>query len=170
MKTKDRLLEENVTIKEEAKALMAQLEKEQGNLSVYHDKQAKATSAIAGLEVDLANAQDALVAKEHSRQDAMADKKLLEQECLAVKKDIEDVDMAIQKIEQEKTNRDHTIRSLNDEIANQDEVINKLNKEKKHISENAAKSAEDLGAAEVSAGASYMHIEQSKQSQIGQCQ
>ena len=82
---------------------MAQLEKEQGNLSVYHDKQAKATSAIAGLEVDLANAQDALVAKEHSRQDAMADKKLLEQECLAVKKDIEDVDMAIQKIEQEKT-------------------------------------------------------------------
>merc|ERR1719507_1809282 len=77
----------------------------------------------------------------------MADKKLLEQECTAVKKDIEDVEMAIQKIEQEKTNRDHTIRSLNDEIANQDEVINKLNKEKKHISENAAKSAEDLGAA-----------------------
>merc|ERR1719410_2662154 len=137
LKTKDRLLEENITIQEEKKALLAQLEKEQGNLSVYHDKQAKATAAIAGLEVDLANAQDAL-----------AEKKLLEQECTAVKKDIDDVEMAIQKIEQEKTNRDHTIRSLNDEIANQDEVINKLNKEKKHISENAAKSAEDLGAAE----------------------
>merc|ERR1711992_491908 len=148
LKTKDRLLEENITIKQETKDLMAQLEKEQGNLSVYHDKQAKATSAIAGLEVDLANAQEALVAKEHSRQDAMADKKLLEQECTAVKKDIDDVDMAIQKIEQEKTNRDHTIRSLNDEIANQDEVINKLNKEKKHISENAAKSMEDLQVAE----------------------
>merc|ERR1712051_542607 len=80
LEAKDRLLEENVTIKEETKALMAQLEKEQGNLSVYHDKQAKATSAIAGLEVDLANAQEALVAKEHSRQDATADKKLLEQE------------------------------------------------------------------------------------------
>merc|ERR1719330_1114457 len=105
LKTKDRLLEENVTIKEETKALMAQLEKEQGNLSVYHDKQAKATSAIAGLEVDLANAQEALVAKEHSRQDANADKKLLEQECTAVKKDIEDVEMAITKVEQEKTNR-----------------------------------------------------------------
>merc|ERR1712024_308049 len=38
--------------------------------------------------------------------------------------------------------------SLNDEIANQDEVINKLNKEKKHISENAAKSQEDLQVAE----------------------
>ena len=148
LKTKDRLLEENITIQEEKKALLAQLEKEQGNLSVYHDKQAKATAAIAGLEVDLANAQDALVAKEASRQDALAEKKLLEQECTAVKKDIDDVEMAIQKIEQEKTNRDHTIRSLNDEIANQDEVINKLNKEKKHISENAAKSAEDLSAAE----------------------
>merc|ERR1719350_2377491 len=148
LKTKDRLLEENITIQEEKKALLAQLEKEQGNLSVYHDKQAKATAAIAGFEVDLANAQDALVAKEASRQDALAEKKLLEQECTAVKKDIDDVEMAIQKIEQEKTNRDHTIRSLNDEIANQDEVINKLNKEKKHISENAAKSAEDLSAAE----------------------
>ena len=41
-------------------------------------------------------------------------------------------------------------------------MINKLNKEKKHISENAAKSAEDLGAAEVSTGATY--IGQSKQS------
>merc|ERR1712083_1260870 len=146
--TKAKLLEDNKVIEEEKKALMAQLEKEQGNLSVYHDKQAKATAAIAGLEVDLANAQEALVAREASRQDAMADKKLLERECTAVKKDIEDVEMAIQKIEQEKTNRDHTIRSLNDEIANQDEVINKLNKEKKHISENAAKSAEDLTVAE----------------------
>merc|ERR1719356_761314 len=71
---------------EELEQLLAQLEKEQGNLSVYHDKQAKATAAIAGLEVDLANAQDALVAKEASRQDALAEKKLLEQECTAVKK------------------------------------------------------------------------------------
>merc|ERR1712214_179085 len=51
-------------------------------------------------------------------------------------------------LEKEQTNRDHTIKSLNDEIANQDEVINKLNKEKKHISENAAKSQEDLQVAE----------------------
>jgi len=148
LKTKDRLLEENITIQEEKKALMAQLEKEQGNMSQYHDKQAKATAAIAGLEAELVNVQEALVAREQARQDATADKKLLEQECLAVKKDIDDVEMAIQKIEQEKTNRDHTIRSLNDEIASQDEVINKLNKEKKHISENAAKSADDLVVAE----------------------
>merc|ERR1712088_203513 len=148
LKTKDRLLEENVTIKEETKALMAQLEKEQGNLSVYHDKQAKATAAIAAGETELKNTQDALAAKERARQEATADKKVLEQEVVAVKKDIDDVNMAITKVEQEKTNRDHTIRSLNDEIASQDEIINKLNKEKKHIGDNAAKSSEDLGAAE----------------------
>ena len=67
---------------------------------------------------------------------------------MAVKKDIDDVNMAITKVEQEKTNRDHTIRSLNDEIASQDEIINKLNKEKKHIGDNAAKSSEDLAVAE----------------------
>merc|ERR1719515_429487 len=148
LKTKGRLLEENEAIKDEKKELMATLEKEQGNLSVYHEKQAKASSQIVDLEGQLAAAQDTLVQREQSRQEATSDKKVLEQEVVSVKKDIDDVDMAIQKIEQEKTNRDHTIRSLNDEIANQDEVINKLNKEKKHVSENAAKSMEDLQVAE----------------------
>merc|ERR1712061_668089 len=55
--------------------------------------------------------------------------------------------MVIQKLEQEKSNRDHTIKTLNDEIANQDEIINKLNKEKKHVMENASKSSEGLQVA-----------------------
>merc|ERR1712209_288946 len=158
LKTKARLLEENEAIKEEKKALMAQLEKEQGNLSVYHDKQAKATADIAALEKNLVEAQDKLAQREAARQDAMQDKKVLEQEVVAIKKDIDDIMVAIQKLEQEKTNRDHTIKSLNDEIANQDEVINKLNKEKKHISENAAKAQEDLQVAEDKVG----HLNQIK--------
>merc|ERR1711899_81039 len=148
LKTKDRLLEENITIQEEKKALLKTLEKEQGNLSVYHDKQAKASAAITDYENQLNVAQETLAQREAARQDAMAEKKVLEQEVVSIKKDIDDVNMAIQKVEQEKTNRDHTIRSLNDEIANQDEVINKVNKEKKHISENAAKSMEDMQVAE----------------------
>merc|ERR1712213_204917 len=148
LKTKARLLEENEAIKEEKKALLAQLEKEQGNLSVYHEKQAQATAQIADYEKQLQAAQDKLAQREQDRQNAMQDKKVLEQETVAIKKDIDDNNVAIQKLEQEKTNRDHTIRSLNDEIANQDEVINKLNKEKKHVSENAAKSQEDLQVAE----------------------
>lgn len=81
---------------------------------------------------------------EQARVAATGDKKLLEQETTALKKDISDVEMTIQKIEQEKTNKDHQIKSLNDEIAYQDEIINKTNKEKKHLTENSAKSADDL--------------------------
>merc|ERR1739848_210899 len=39
--TKAKLLEENKVIEEEKKALLAQIEKEQGNLSQYHERQAK---------------------------------------------------------------------------------------------------------------------------------
>merc|ERR1719500_2214055 len=85
---------------------------------------------------------------EANRQQATLDKKALEGDNIVIKKDIEDLELAIQKLEQEKTNRDHTIRSLNDEIANQDEVLNKLNKEKKHLGENSAKSMEDLQVAQ----------------------
>merc|ERR1719481_1236332 len=148
LETKARLEAENVNMEEEKKALMAQLEKEQGSLSVYHDKQAKATAGIAALEVQLADAQKLLAKREQERQDALAEKKLLEQDNVVIKKEIGDMALIVQKLEQEKTARDHTIKTLNDEIASQDEVINKLTKEKKHVSENAAKSAEDLLTAE----------------------
>merc|ERR1712154_706585 len=79
LQTKAKLLEENVQIEAEKKELLATLEKEQGNLSVYHEKQAKASSQIVDLEGQLANSQDTLVQREQSRQDATADKKVLEQ-------------------------------------------------------------------------------------------
>merc|ERR1711955_115962 len=85
---------------------------------------------------------------QEAREDATAEKKQLEAENTVIKKDIEDLELAIQKLEQEKTNRDHNIRFLNDEISNQDEVINKLNKEKKHVTENNSKAAEDLQVVE----------------------
>merc|ERR1739842_198575 len=145
---KARLMEENVQAREEIKALIKQIEKEQGNLSQYHERQAKVSAQMADLENQLVASQNLLIEKEQERQDATADKKVLEQECVSVKKDIEDIEIAIQKLEQEKTNRDHTIRTLNDEVAGQDEVINKLNKEKKYIGDNQAKAGEDLQAAE----------------------
>merc|ERR1712021_206234 len=93
-------------------------------------------------------ASETLGNMEAGRQQATLDKKALEGDNVVIKKDIEDLELSIQKLEQEKTNRDHSIRSLNDEIANQDEVLNKLNKEKKHLGENSAKSLEDLQVAE----------------------
>merc|ERR1712045_335212 len=83
-----------------------------------------------------------------NRQQMIADRKNMEGDLVVIKKDIEDLELALQKLEQEKTNRDHNIRSLNDEVAQQDEVINKLNKEKKMIGDNQAKAIEDLQVAE----------------------
>merc|ERR1712180_304588 len=145
--TKVRLLEENKAIGEEKKAILAQIEKEQGNLSQYHDRQAKCNSQKADLEIALTAAQNKLAQTEQNRVQATNDKKSLEAESVVIKKDIADIEIIIQKLEQEKTSRDHTIKTLNDEIANQDEIINKLNKEKKHLSDSGAKSAEDLQGA-----------------------
>merc|ERR1712158_311692 len=148
LKTKARLQEENVAAKEEIQALIKQIEAEQGNMSQYTDRQAAATAEKTRLEGVLVETGNLLVQMQQSREDATGEEKELEAENMVIKKDIEDLELAIQKLEQEKTNRDHNIRSLNDEIANQDEVINKLNKEKKLVAENSPKASEDLQVAE----------------------
>merc|ERR1711953_277927 len=53
---KKRLEQENVDMEEEKKALLAQLEKEQGNMSEYTERQAKASAQKADLEVQLGEA------------------------------------------------------------------------------------------------------------------
>merc|ERR1712012_659248 len=148
VEAKKRMEQENVDMEAEKKALVKQLEAEQGNLSEYTDRQSAALAAKDKLEAGLVDAGNKLAEMEQARQQATLDKKALEGDNVVIKKDIEDLEIAIQKLEQEKTNRDHTLRTLNDEIANQDEVINKLNKEKKHMNENASKAMEDLQAAE----------------------
>merc|ERR1712038_762890 len=123
---------ENKRIKEEdIVALTKQLESEQGNLSQYQERQAKAAALKADLECQLGAAQEKLAQIEQDRQSMVGDRKAMEADVTVIKKDIEDLELTLQKLEQEKTNRDHSIRSINDEVAQQDEVINKLNKEKK---------------------------------------
>ena len=144
-----KLLEgQNEGTKADIKALSKQLEEEQGNISIYTDRQAKANALKAETEVELAQQQTVLSDEEASRIELTAEVKQHSGTIGVVKKDIEDLELAISKVEQEKANRDHTIRTLNDEIAEQDEVINKLNKEKKHVAESQAKSNEDLVVAE----------------------
>jgi myosin heavy chain 6/7 len=143
-----RLEEENKKLDEEKLALTKQLESEQGNLTQYQERQAKAAAQKADLESQLGDAQAQLQREEIARQDLSAQKKNMEGDVSVIKKDIADMEHVLLKIEQEKTNRDHAIRSLNDEVASQDEVINKLNKEKKHIGDNQAKASDDLASAE----------------------
>merc|ERR1712045_391677 len=59
--TKKRLEQENVAMEEEKKALMKQLEAEQGNLGEYTERQTKATVAKGKLEGDLVSAGEKLV-------------------------------------------------------------------------------------------------------------
>merc|ERR1719483_388752 len=142
----------NKTIIEETGALTKQLEGEQGNLSVYTDRQAKATGMKIGAEQKLEAATEALGQAEMDKQQMNGDRKVMEADIGIIKKDIEDLDLAFQKLEQEKTNRDHTIRSLTDEVSQTDEVINKLNKEKKMIGDTQAKAYDDLHVAEEKVG------------------
>merc|ERR1712203_476608 len=139
---------ENGTVKEEITALTKQLEAEQGSLSVYQDRQAKAAALKVQMEQELGKANNVLKNEIDGRLNAQETTKRMNGEVAVIKKDIEDLELALQRLEQEKTNRDHTIRGLNDEIAQNDEAINKLNKEKKHIADNQAKSSDDLQSAE----------------------
>ena len=131
-------------LKADIVAMGKQLQEEQGNVSVYTDRQAKATATKIQAEADLKVQSQLLSEEESSRVEMAAQSKAHAGSIGVVKKEIEDIELAIAKVELEKGNRDHTIKVLQDEIAEQDEVINKLNKEKKHISETQAKSNDDM--------------------------
>merc|ERR1719204_1378021 len=141
-------------LKAEIEAMGKQLAEEQGNISVYTDRQTKATATKAQAESELKAAQAVLAEEESSRIALAAEVKAHSGSVGVVKKEIEDIELAIAKVELEKGNRDHTIKVLQDEIAEQDEVINKLNKEKKHIAETQAKSNDDM----VSVGEKVEHL------------
>ena len=136
------------SLKDDIGAMTKQLSEEQGNVSVYTDRQAKAITIKGEAEVELVQQQKVLALEEASRVELAAEVKAHSGSISAVKKDMEDVELAILKVEQEKGNKDHTIKTLQDEVGEQDEVINKMNKEKKHLSSTQAKSSEDLAAAE----------------------
>merc|ERR1712141_765069 len=95
LETKKRLEQENVNMEEEKKALVKQLESEQGNMSQYTERQAKASAAKADLEVQLGDAGAKLSQMEQNRQQAGVDKKVLEQDNIGIKKEIEDFELAI---------------------------------------------------------------------------
>merc|ERR1712128_252297 len=133
---------------QDKKDMMTQIESEQGDLSSFQHDLATATNNRSEKEDQLVVTQKKLADTEAAR-NAMNDKnRSYLNDLSSFRKDIDDMNMSIQKAEQEKTNRDHTIRNLNDEIAHQDELINKLTKEKKYMQESQAKSSDELTQAE----------------------
>merc|ERR1719471_658061 len=141
---RDRLNDEIKQMTEDKRAMMAQIEQEQGDLSLYQADLARASDEKSKTEDTLQATQKKLADTEAKRNDMIEKKRRFENDLSSFRKDIDDISMQIQKAEQEKTNRDHTIRNLNDEIAHQDELINKLTKEKKYMQESQAKSSEEV--------------------------
>merc|ERR1719350_1105538 len=145
---RDRLNEEVGQMTQDKKDMMHQIEQEQGDLSGFQKDLATATNSRSEKEDELVATQKKLTDTEQQRNDMQEKKRRYESDLSSFRKDIDDMNMSIQKAEQEKTNRDHTIGNLNDEIANQDEGINKLTKEKKYLQESQAKSSDELTQAE----------------------
>ena len=125
------LEQSNAENEAEIKELTTELAKARGDVFQNTERQAKASAQKADLEGQLAEAQKVLASEESSRIEMAAEVKRHSGSINVVKKDIQDLEQAIQKVEQEKASRDHTVSSLNDEIAEQDAIINKLNKEKR---------------------------------------
>merc|ERR1711970_1153797 len=75
LETKKRLEAENEQIGEEKKAILKEIEASQGNLSQYHERQAKSNAQKAELEIQLEEAGRKLVATEQARVAATNDKK-----------------------------------------------------------------------------------------------
>merc|ERR1719412_2275200 len=145
---RDRLNDEIKEMNQQKKDMMQQIENEQGDLSSYQNDLARATAEKQEKEDLLAKTQKLLADTEAKRNDMIDKKRRFENDLSSFRKDIDETNLQVQKAEQEKTNRDHTIRNLNDEIAHQDELINKLTKEKKYMQESQAKSSEELSQAE----------------------
>jgi myosin heavy chain 6/7 len=142
------LEEDNIKVKEETAALNTELASKSGDMAVYQQRQAAALERKANAEENLTKIQQTMTKEESERIELQNEKKKMEGGVGSRKKEVDDVRIALQKVENDKNSRDHTMKGLNDEIAEQDEVINRLNKEKKMVSEHSAKSSEDLLSAE----------------------
>merc|ERR1712110_850868 len=131
----------------EIKQMLDTIGQSQGDLTQYQQDLSKVSGEKSGLEDKLAKSQETLAKAEIEFKNLSDKKRAFENDVGAFRKDIDDMQMALQRAQQEKANKEHTIHSMNEEIAHQDEAINKLNKEKKHMQENNAKQLEE-GAAE----------------------
>jgi len=148
VETKKKLEEENAILADDIVQLKARLTAEQGDMTVYIDKQSKLTSQIADLEVQLKDNTEKIAEEEKLKELVDQDKKGLDRELANMKREHADLVAKNEKLLAEKAKRDQILRGLNDEVLHQDEQISKLNKEKKYINETVKKASEELASAQ----------------------
>ena len=147
LETKKKLEEENAIMADDIKQLKDRLNHEQGDMTVYIEKQAKLSTQIADLEVQLKENNEKIAEEERLKEMVENDKKGADRELANLKREHADLVAKNEKLLAEKTKRDQVLRGLNDEVLHQDEQISKLNKEKKYMTETVKKASEELAAA-----------------------
>ena len=148
VETKKKLEEENNQMVDEIGQLKQRLNHEQGDMTVYMEKQAKLSTQIADLEVTLKDNQARLAEEERMKEMMEQDKKGIDSEMAGMKRDLQDLMARNEKLMAEKAKRDQILRGLNDDVLHQDDQISKLNKEKKYITETVKKASDDLANAQ----------------------
>ena len=148
VETKKKLEEENAVLADDIVQLKNRLTSEQGDMTVYIEKQAKLSTQIADLEVQLKENTEKIAEEERLKEMVEQDKKGADKELAAMKREHAELVAKNEKLLAEKAKRDQVLRGLNDEVLHQDEQISKLNKEKKYIQETVKKASEELAAAQ----------------------
>ena len=83
----------------EKKALMQQIEQEQGDLSSFQSDLAKITDEKGSKEDELAKTQKVLADLENKRNGMIDDKRRFEGDLSSFRKDIDDMEMTIQRVD-----------------------------------------------------------------------
>merc|ERR1712106_4212 len=137
-----RLEGDNSRLMDEKLGLLKRIEIEHGDLISLQERQAKAAAQKADIEACVTEIHGKIKEEKEKKEVHLEEKKALDEEFSSLRGDFSDLELQVQKVEQERTNKDHQIRSLSDEIAARDELINKLNKEKKMMQEINSKAVE----------------------------
>merc|ERR1712066_224026 len=109
---KKRLDIDNKRMEEEKQKLVRRIETEQGDLTQYEERMAKAAAQKADLEVTLQESQDKLEAEERKRQALHNQRMGLENDANGVRRELQELEDEVTKAEAEKAKRDHSIRGL----------------------------------------------------------
>merc|ERR1739842_9264 len=132
----------------EIEAKKEEVESTAGNMASFIENFAMIAAQKAELEKQL---QDTCtqVDQENAAKNSLAQqKKLVEMDVAGVQNVLDDLEGSLQKLQSEKSTKDHQIRVLNDEMSHQEEIISKFTKEKKNLQEVNARNAEDFGGVE----------------------
>merc|ERR1719450_1555228 len=90
--------EANSRLMDEKLALLKRIEAEQGDLSSYEERHAKAAAQHADMEVQLADMNEKIRQEKDKKEELIKSKRSFEQEVSSIRGDLSDVEIQVQKV------------------------------------------------------------------------